>query len=111
MGNEDVFQNEILSMTTAQPGWTVHVKVQAHVKESGERWVDDEGVFPIVGWAVVACHYRDGGVKNNVEAVFVTSAGRLEHESFYRWQYTDLEPRAGEPKMTVSFAIREPGAE
>ncbi|MFJ6846466.1 hypothetical protein ACIQRE_27805 [Streptomyces griseoluteus] len=110
MGDEDVFQNEILSMTTAQPGWTVRVQIKGHDKARRERWVEDEGVYPIVGWAVVNCHYRDGGTRNEIEPVFVTSSGALEHESFYRWQYSDLSPAAGQPRMTVSFEIHEPAA-
>jgi hypothetical protein len=110
MTDDDRFENEILSMTTAQPGWTVHVQVKAHKPGTSERWVEEEDVFPVVGWAVVACRYRDGSVSNKVEPVFVTSAGRLEHESLYRWQYSELEPRAGQPKITVSFEILAPSA-
>jgi hypothetical protein len=72
--------------------------------------VEEEDVFPVVGWAVVACRYRDDGVGNKLEPVFLTSAGRLEHESLYRWQYSELEPRAGQPKITVSFEILAPSA-
>jgi hypothetical protein len=97
-------------MATAQPGWTVRVQLKAHKTGTSERWVEEEDVFPVVGWAVVACRYRDGGVGNKLEPVFLTSAGRLEHESLYRWQYSELEPRAGQPKITVSFEILAPSA-
>lgn len=108
MADDDRFENEILSMTTAPPGWTVRAQVKAHRRGTSERWVEEEHVFPVVGWAVVACRYRDGSVKNQVEPVFLTDAGRLEHESLYRWQYSDLEPKAGQPRFTVSFEIRAP---
>jgi hypothetical protein len=110
MTDDDRFENEVLSMTTAQPGWAVRVQVNAHKPGTSERWVEEEDVFPVVGWAVVACRYRDGGVSNKVEPVFLTSAGRLEHESLYRWQYSELEPRAGHPRITVSFEILAPSA-
>ncbi|MFJ2568992.1 hypothetical protein ACIOYT_01035 [Streptomyces halstedii] len=108
MTDDDRFRNEILSMTTAQPGWTIRAQVKAHRKGTGERWVEDEAVFPVVAWAVVACHFRDGGIGNRAEAVFLTAEGRLEHESFYRWQYSELEPKAGQPRMTVSFEVHAP---
>ncbi|MEV7466080.1 hypothetical protein AB0O20_06145 [Streptomyces kronopolitis] len=108
MADDDRFENNVLSMTTAHPGWTVHVQVKAHKPGTSERWVEEEGVFPVVGWAVVACHYRDGSVRNKVEPVFLTVGGRLERESLYRWQYTELEPPAGQPRTTVSFEIRSP---
>jgi hypothetical protein len=108
MTDDDHFRNEILSMTTAQPGWTVHARINAHKQGTNERWVENEAVFPVVGWAVVASHFQDGGVGNRLEAVFLTAEGRLEHESFYRWQYSELEPKAGRPRMTVSFEIRPP---
>ncbi|MGW2010822.1 hypothetical protein [Streptomyces nigrescens] len=111
MTDEDRFENEILSMATAQPGWTVHVQVKAHKRETNERWVEEEDVFPVVGWAVVACRYRDGGVRNKVEPVFLTDAGSLEHESLRRWQYSDLEPQPGQPRITVSVKILAPPAE
>ncbi|MFC9987907.1 hypothetical protein ACFXKV_04420 [Streptomyces globisporus] len=111
MTDDDRFRNEILSMTTAQPGWTIRAQVNAHKKEADERWVEDEAVFPVVGWAVVSCHFRDGGVGNRAEAVFLTAEGRLEHESEYRWQYSDLQPKPGQPRMTVSFEIRAPSAD
>lgn len=108
MTDDHHFRNEVLSMATAEPGWTVDVQVKAHKKGTSERWVEEEAVFPVVGWAVVACHFRDGGVGNRVEPVFLTKEGRLEHESFYRWQYSELEPKAGDPTITVSFEIRAP---
>jgi hypothetical protein len=111
MTDDDHFRNEVLSMTTAQPGWTVDVQVKAHKKGTSERWVEEEAVFPVVGWAVVACHFRDGGVGNRVEPVFLTKEGRLEHESLYRWQYSEPEPKAGEPTITVSFEVRAPSDE
>ncbi|MFI1525544.1 hypothetical protein [Streptomyces griseus] len=110
MTDDDRFRNEILSMTTAQPGWTIRAQVNALNRGTSERWVEDEAVFPVVGWAVVSCHFRDGGVGNRTEAVFLTE-GRLGHESLYRWQYSDLEPKPGEPRMTVSFEIRAPSAD
>lgn len=110
MTDDDRFENEILSMSTALPGWAVRVQIKAHKPGTNERWVEEEDVFPVVGWAVVACRYRDGGVSNKVEPVFVTSAGRLEHESLYRWQYSELEPKAGQPRVTVSFEIFAPSA-
>ena len=110
MTDDDRFENEVLSMTTAQPGWAVRVQIKAHKPGTSERWVEEEDVFPVAGWAVVACRYRDGGVSNKVEPVFVTSAAGLEHESLYRWQYSELEPKAGQPRITVSFEILAPSA-
>lgn len=111
MADDDRFENEILSMATAQPGWTVHVQTKAHKPGTSERWVEEEGVFPVVGWAVVACRYRDGSISNKVEAVFLTDTGQLEHESLHRWQYSDLKPQPGQPRITVSFKILAPSAE
>lgn len=111
MTDDDRFENEVLSMATAPPGWRVRAHVKAQKPGTGERWVESEEVLPVVGWAVVACHYRDGGGGNKVEPVFLTSSGRLEHESLYRWQYTELKPQPGEPRVTVSFEILAPSAE
>ncbi|MDQ0694174.1 hypothetical protein [Streptomyces sp. W4I9-2] len=108
MTDDDRFRNEIISMTTAQPGWTVRARINAHKRGTNERWVEEEAVFPVVGWAVVACHFQDGSVGNRPEAVFLTPEGRLEHESYHRWQYSELEPKEGDPRMTVSFEIRAP---
>ena len=111
MADEDRFENEVLSMATAQPGWRVRVQVKAYKRETSERWVEEEDVFQVVGWAVVACRYRDGGVRNKVEPVFLTDTGQLGHESLHRWQYSDLEPQPGQPRITVSFKILAPSAE
>lgn len=110
MTHDDRFENEILSMTTAHPGWTVRVRIKAHKPGTSERWVEDESVYPVVGWAVVACHYRDGTVGNKIEPVFLTGAGQLEHESLYRWEYSDFEPQPDQPKLMVSFEILAPAA-
>ncbi|WP_405479784.1 hypothetical protein [Streptomyces anulatus] len=108
MTDDDRFRDEILSMTTAQPGWTIRAQVNAHKRGTSERWVEDEAVFPVVGWATVSCHFRGGGVANRAEAVFLNAAGQLEHESEYRWKYSELEPTPGQPRVTVSFEIRAP---
>lgn len=109
MSDADEFRNEVLSMTTAQPGWTVIAQTRNYVRETGESEIEEEHVFPVVAWAVVARHDNEGGVQNKTEAVFVTQHGQLEHESFYRWQYANPHPEPGEPRVSVSFKLIAPG--
>ncbi|MGW3321163.1 hypothetical protein [Streptomyces virginiae] len=109
MTDDNEFRNGIVSMTAAPPGWTIVAQTHTYVRETGERAIDEEHVFPVAAWAVVARHDNEGGVLNVPEAVFVAQDGGLEHESFYRWQYSDINPRPGEPKVTVSFKLIAPG--
>ena len=116
MADIDRFQSEILSMTTAQPGWTVRATINGHKLDTHrparvvERWIEQEDEFPVVAWAVVLHQYPDGTVRKEAEPVFLDDSGRLMHETLYRYQYSDIEPQPGRPKITVSFKIVPPSA-
>lgn len=108
MDPEDArFQGEILSISTANPGW--HVHVQQLVTDPGERRaeVEDEGRYPIAAWAVVKRTYPDGAEGTATEPVFV-DAGSLVNSTEYRRLHSDLNPAPGQPKMRVRIAIEPP---
>ena len=105
--NDARFQSEILSISTANPGW--HVHVQQLVTDPGERGaeVEEESRHPIAAWAVVKRIYADGSEGIVTEPVFV-DAGALTNSTEYRRLHSDLDPAPGQPKMRVSIAIEPP---
>jgi hypothetical protein len=108
MADDRRFENEVLSMTTAQPGWRVHVRHDVLDTKTKEAGVEHEGHFPIVAWAVVKRWYVDGESFSALEPVFVSDAGQLSNETQYRWMHSDVEPDPGDPKITVAITIVPP---
>lgn len=102
------FRSELLSITPAQPGWQIRVQREEWDPATKQTQVEVEGVFPIVTWGLVKRWYEDSDPDNAVEAVFLTDSGRTMHETFFRWMYSDLKPRPGEPKVTIDFKILPP---
>lgn len=102
------FENEILSMTQAQPGWHVHVRHDVLDVVTKEAGVEHEGHYPIAAWAVVKRWYVSGEPHTMPEPVFVTDAGQLVNETQYRWMHSDVEPQAGDPKITVAITVVPP---
>ncbi|MFG2025384.1 hypothetical protein [Streptomyces sp. NPDC048825] len=105
--NDARFSSEILSLTTANPGWQVHMQQRVTDPESRKTEVDEEAWFPVVAWALVKRVYVDGQTVNETEPVFVEN-GRLVHSTEYRRLHSDVDPAPGQPKMVVRIAVKPP---
>ncbi|MER5397555.1 hypothetical protein [Streptomyces sp. NPDC002599] len=67
------FESKILSIASAEPGWTVTVS-ESHRPDSGEAWHSDwvdYGPFPVLSWALVETENLDGEKVIEVQPVFL----------------------------------------
>ncbi|MGV9427113.1 hypothetical protein ACWDO7_22855 [Streptomyces sp. NPDC003656] len=101
------FNNRILSITPAEPGW--EVDVQHVILLNRHKEVEDIGTFPVAVWAVVEVIYRDGTPVTRVDPVFL-DAGSLTTATEYRRLHSNADPEPGEPKEMVSIRLRRNGA-
>ncbi|MFC7844629.1 hypothetical protein [Streptomyces sp. NPDC057382] len=101
------FQGEILSISTANPGWQVHV--QHLYTDPGQRGaqVEEESWHPIAAWAMVKRTYASGSEETVTEPVFVDGSS-LINSTEYRRLHSDLDPAPGQPKIRVGIAILPP---
>ncbi|MFJ4368943.1 hypothetical protein ACIP4S_33095 [Streptomyces chartreusis] len=105
--NDARFSSEILSLTTANPGWQVHIEQRVTDPETRKTEVEEEDWFPVVAWALVKRVYVDGQTVNETEPVF-SDNGRLVHSTEYRRLHSDLDPAPGQPKIRISIAVESP---
>lgn len=101
------FSSELLSLTPAEPGWTVDVSEIQTDPETRKRERSHEGHFPIIGWGVIRRQYPGGEEQTAVEPVFVTAHGLL-HETEYRSLHSDPKPEPGSPKIVHHFYLSHP---
>lgn len=81
--HDERFENEILSITPANPGWQVHVQHVSLDPEMKREEVDEELVSPVAAWALVKWTDVDGSSVNRLEPVFLSS-GRMINETEYK---------------------------
>ncbi|AWT42539.1 MULTISPECIES: hypothetical protein [Streptomyces] len=105
--NDARFHSEILSISTANPGWQVHV--QHLYTDPGQRGaeVGEESWHAIAAWALVKRIRADGSEQTETEPVFV-DANSLINATEYRRLHSDLDPDPGQPKIRVRIAIKPP---
>ncbi|MFE5079936.1 hypothetical protein [Streptomyces mirabilis] len=99
------FNNRILSMVNAEPGWQVYVEHRT-VDAAGSR-IDEDHIYPVVAWAVVETAARDGVTRTQAEPVFYDGSS-LKNATEYRRIFSDPEPAPGEPKLIVHIDLRQP---
>jgi len=104
---DEPFKSEILSMTTANPGWRVHIQREELDQETKERTLDHEDRFPVVAWAVVQRRWSDGELITEAEPVFLWN-GSLVNATEYRRMHSDVDPGPGEPKVMVAITVEAP---
>ncbi|WP_314178522.1 hypothetical protein [Streptomyces winkii] len=104
---DDRFANQILSMTTANPGWQVHARVEEFDKKTRERSIQAEFRSPVVAWAVVQRRSSDGELSTAAEPVFL-DGGLLVNSSEYRRENSELHPEPGNPEVTASVRVEAP---
>lgn len=101
------FQGEILSISTANPGWQVHVQHLYTAPGRRGAEVEEESWHPIAAWATVKRTYADGSEQTVTEPVFVDGSA-LVNSTEYRRQHSDLDPAPGHPKIRVSITPLPP---
>lgn len=104
--SDDRFRNELLSLTTANPGWHVHVEHVEFNTTTKKRDVTERKTFPIIAWALARVWYTDGGSAVVTEPVFVTNVGP-SHTSHYRWVYSELDSDS-DPQVSINITIQPP---
>lgn len=103
---DERFSSEILSITPAQPGWVAHVAIEGQDTTTRKRTIDEENRYLVIAWALVKS--RTG---TEVEPVLSTPTG-IEHATEHRRLYSDIEPKAGDPRTTVRIRVeQEPAGE
>ncbi|QFZ75074.1 hypothetical protein GFH48_18985 [Streptomyces fagopyri] len=99
------FNNRVLSITPAEPGWQVHVEHRTVTPT--ESRVDEEHLYPVVTWALVESEGRSGETSTHVEPVFYDESA-LRNATEYRRIFSDPAPAPGEPKLLVHIELRQP---
>jgi hypothetical protein len=101
------FASEVLSVTSAPPGFSVDVW-HYETPPGGQETAVERRRLPVVAWAVVKFDaFDDGRADVRIEPVFLWNSTPT-HTSQYRWMFSDLRPAAGEPKKTVGIDVCEP---
>jgi hypothetical protein len=106
--SEARFQSEILSITTANPGWRVRVQERMTDPETRKTETVEDDDFPVVAWALVRRTSITGETYNATEPVFCEN-GRLVHSTEHRRLHSDVDPAPGQPKITVHIEVVPPG--
>ncbi|MCO5999794.1 hypothetical protein [Actinoallomurus rhizosphaericola] len=101
---DERFKNEIVSISTAEPGWQVKVRHVEHTVEPRQRTIVEEHTFPIVAWALVASQYADGGSTRNVEPVFYDGVS-LVNSMEYRRMHSEIDVEPGGTKTVISIDL------
>jgi hypothetical protein len=101
------FNNRILSITPAEPGW--QVETQLLTIEGGKTTVDEKGTFPVVLWAVVESVGRDGIASTRVEPVFYEGSSLITATECRRLN-SDVDPQPGDPKQLVRIDLKRQDA-
>ncbi|MFG2076890.1 hypothetical protein [Nonomuraea maritima] len=103
------FANEILSITSAAPGWQVQVTQEELDAETRKRTVIDRATYPVVAFALVKIYYYSSSEPGSeVEPVFV-DGGKLINATEYQRLHSNVDPEPGDPKVYVSFKLIPPG--
>lgn len=100
------FRNELLSITTANPGWRVQVRHVACDVDTEERAISHEATFPVVAWGVVRAWFFTGGEETRTDPIFLTDVG-LTHASEYRRVHSALDP-GSDPQTTIDITVLPP---
>ncbi|MGS2640250.1 hypothetical protein [Streptosporangium sp. G12] len=104
MTTPEKFRNELLSLTTANPGWNVHIREVEYDSTTRKHTTSREMTYPIIAWAVVKTRWSDDSPTNDTEPVFVTELGPT-HSSEYRRTYSDLSAPI---QTTIGITVVQP---
>lgn len=97
------FNNRILSITPAEPGWSV--ETQHVVSSDGKTTASEKTSHPVVLWAVVETAGVDGETFTEVEPVFYDGS-KLINSTECRRLNSNVEPDPGEPKEIVRIDLK-----
>ncbi|WP_329213307.1 hypothetical protein OG257_32795 [Streptomyces sp. NBC_00683] len=105
MSDWERFNNRILSISPAEPGWHVRVELRSVMGTAHET--EDKFSFPILTWALVESVDRSGASTTQVEPVFL-DGNSPTNSTEYRRMHSNVDPDPGEPKELVSIEILQP---
>ncbi|MET9479850.1 hypothetical protein [Streptomyces sp. NPDC006638] len=106
MSSWERFNNRILSITSAEPGW--QVETQTLTTENGRTTAGETTTLPVIVWAVVEVTDRDDTTYTRVEPVF-NDGSSLVTATECRRLHSDVEPEPGNPKEVIRIKVIPPG--